>query len=75
MLHFQFELGDHFARPLVADGAVFAGVGQYFGAVGGDGELAELEQFELLGQLQDFDEALSLVPPPIVTGITRASII
>ncbi|MGV1015722.1 MAG: hypothetical protein ACOYB4_12205, partial [Methyloceanibacter sp.] len=56
--HFQFELGDHLTGPLVADGAVFAGVGQYLGAVGGDGELADLEQFELLGQWQHLDEAL-----------------
>ena len=36
--HFQFQLGDHFTGPLVADGAVFAGVGQDLGAVGGHGE-------------------------------------
>src|ERR1017187_977874 len=43
---------------LAAHGAVFAGVGQNFRAIGSHGELAELEHFELLGQLQDFDEAL-----------------
>jgi hypothetical protein len=56
--HFQFELGDHFAGPLVADGTVFAGVGQNLGAVGSHGELADLKPFELLGQWQNLDEAL-----------------
>jgi hypothetical protein len=33
-------------------------MGQHLGAVGGDGQLPDLEQFELLGQLQLLDEAL-----------------
>lgn len=45
-------------RALIADGAVLVGAGEHLGAVGGDGELAERQQFELLGQLQDLDKAL-----------------
>jgi len=57
LLHFQFELLDLLPGARVAHGAVFAGAGQDLGAVGGDGELAQLQEFELLGQLQDLDKA------------------
>ena len=58
LLHLGFEQGDRFAGARAAHGAVFAGVGEDLGAVGGDGELAELEHLELLGQLQHLDETL-----------------
>ena len=58
LLHFPFELFDPLPGPLVAHGAVFARVGQRFGAVGDDGDLAELGHFQLVGQLQDFHKAL-----------------
>lgn len=58
LLNLQFQLLHHLSGPDVADGAVLAGVGLNFRSVGGHGELAELEELELLGQLQDRNEAL-----------------
>jgi hypothetical protein len=37
LLHFEFELHDHFAGTLITDGAMFAGLGEHLGAIGGDG--------------------------------------
>ena len=54
LLHFELQLGDEFARALVTDGGVFAGIGLHLGPVHAD--RAHAGKPELLGQLQHGDE-------------------
>jgi hypothetical protein len=60
VLGFLEELGDLLAGEFhlfdgvaVADGAVFAGVGEDFGAIDGDGDVADLEDFGAGGELEN----------------------
>ena len=55
--HFQCESRDPLSGPRVTHGGVLAGVGQHFGAGGGDGELAHLPKFALLGPWEHWHAA------------------